>query len=71
MLDPDWSSRAACAGVPTNVFFPENGVYPYAAKAICARCPVIAECRQAHPNPGVFGVYWNTTPEERRRLARR
>jgi len=71
VLDPDWSRRAACADKPTTLFFPENGVYPYAAKAICRDCEVIAECREANPAPGRYGVFWNTTPEERRRLGHR
>jgi len=46
----EWRSRAACLGADPELFFPaaEGGpVYDAqvaAAKAMCARCPVTAEC---------------------------
>lgn len=71
-LAEDWDLQAACKRMPLDqayaLFFPETGVYPTKAKAICRECPVIDECRAANPDPGRFGVFWGTTPEERRRL---
>jgi WhiB family transcriptional regulator, redox-sensing transcriptional regulator len=47
----DWQMRAACAGLGTEGFFhpegergPARNARDAAAKAVCARCPVIAEC---------------------------
>lgn len=43
-----WRSRAACIGVPIDVFFPPAGGRPATmydeARAICAACPVVHEC---------------------------
>lgn len=72
----DWQERAACIGTPTNVFFPEIEKGEWRdhvwepARAICARCPVRAECL-AYALPfeettgrrdGMFG---GMTPKER------
>lgn len=48
----NWSSRAACSGMPTSMFYSEegsrrNGQPPpdeKRAKRLCARCPVRLEC---------------------------
>ena len=39
-----WRERAACAGMPVAVFFPDSGGYGKTAKAICRTCPVTSEC---------------------------
>lgn len=41
-----WWEQAACAGVPTDLFFPDRGDRFSAAEArrYCARCPVSVEC---------------------------
>lgn len=46
MNDDKWQQRAACADpfVDPEMFFDKNRVAE--AQAVCARCPVIAECRQ-------------------------
>lgn len=41
---PAWQKQAACRGVGTDVFWPARGGDTSAAKALCARCPVIAQC---------------------------
>lgn len=45
----DWASRAACAGVDPELFFPDAGqgqIRDYTrARAICSRCPVLTDCR--------------------------
>lgn len=52
-MRPDWSDRALCAAMESNDFYPEDieGLSPEevvaaeeAAKTICGRCPVRAEC---------------------------
>lgn len=41
-------AHAACIGIPTEMFFPENGQQGdiIAAKRVCKGCPVKAECRE-------------------------
>lgn len=77
-MNTSWTEQAACRGPGINpeLFFPvsESGAavrQVAAAKAICARCPVAADCRAgalraAEP----AGIWGGTTPAERR-LTRR
>ena len=65
----------ACRGVDTNIFFPsrydDNG---QAAKAICARCPVIDECLAyalSLPFEPLDGIWGGLSKNERRQLKRR
>lgn len=62
-----WRRRAACAGVPVDMFFPGLGENTQAAKAICAGCPVRSECLESNLliNQGVYG---GLSRMERRRL---
>lgn len=70
----DWRDRAACrnpAYDPEIFFHGTDTALSRAmsdlAKAICGRCPVLADCRQwvaAHPQE--FGVWAQMTPPERR-----
>ena len=68
----DFFADAACKGADTAVFFPvsENGGAE--AKAICAGCPVAAQCLEyaieTHQPDGVWG---GLTAVERHRLVRR
>lgn len=75
--DPHWRLRAACQGEDPELFFPvaEHGEINESAieltKAICARCPVRAECLEdaLHRSPeGTRGGY---TEWERRRMRQR
>lgn len=66
-----WRHRRACKGKPAWMFFPSRGDTKtlQAAKAVCATCPVSAECLSANlavPD-GVFG---GTSGKERRDLRR-
>lgn len=82
---PDrWEDRATCADLSVDasmaIFFPsENSKDRDAestkfdrAKAICAQCPVIVECLDAHIDER-WGCFAGTSPRERRaiRTARR
>jgi WhiB family redox-sensing transcriptional regulator len=75
-LRADWVGDAACreAGVDPELFFPVSESGPgarqaAAAKAICARCPVLAQCRDWAVLAGEpAGIWGGTTPEERRLL---
>ncbi len=78
--DNDWMDDAACRGAPLNVFFPGVGTNLRAwgiARTLCARCPVLDECRDWNDEMehGVIserqmaGFYAGETPDER--VARR
>lgn len=43
----DWTDAAACKGKPLEWFFPTKGGTLRQAKALCARCPVVQQCRDA------------------------
>jgi WhiB family redox-sensing transcriptional regulator len=68
----DFFADAACEGADTAVFFPVSDTFAAEAKAICATCPVAADCleyaiatRQSH------GVWGGLTAVERHRVLRR
>ena len=70
----EWMGRAACRGVPSEVFFPvaaerAPGAHEYAlARKLCARCPVVEPCREAGSHEPL-GMWGGLTPTERRRTA--
>lgn len=70
----DWTTQAACIGIPVEVFFPEQGCTPHfiaEAKAICASCPVVSEClNHALTTPEPAGIWGGTTPKARERMGR-
>lgn len=74
--DPTWAwlGSAACANYPVDVFFPVKGESYAEARSVCARCPVLDECRADIDRvegrlrgPDVQGFYAGETPAERRR----
>ncbi len=81
-MTASWFERAACRepGVDPELFFPLGETGPSArevaaAKAVCARCPVAAQCLDSAMQAGEpAGIWGGTTPAERRlsrsRLAR-
>jgi len=71
----DWRERAACrTGVDPDLFFPaaESGAtrnaQVRAAKAVCARCPVRAQCLTEALARIPYGICGGLTEHERRRL---
>jgi WhiB family redox-sensing transcriptional regulator len=72
----DWQLSAACRGIASDVFFNPHGERrlhrrqrQYAAKRICATCPVIQDClKWALTVREPYGVWGGTTPEERTEL---
>lgn len=73
----DWSNRAACLSAEPELFFPVSATGASltevaAAKAVCATCAVIDECRDyALTSRQPHGVWGGLDEEERRaRLAR-
>ncbi len=71
-----WRDRAACRDVDPERFFPtaEDGPDRHAqvtaAKAVCARCPVRAECLAEALARIPYGVAGGLTEHERRQLRR-
>jgi WhiB family redox-sensing transcriptional regulator len=72
----DWMAEAECRYHDPETFFPPMGGTTRWAKAVCADCPVVAEClayAQAYESqPWVHsrsgGVYGGLTPDERLRI---
>lgn len=73
----DWRESAACRDEDPELFFPISEVGPGAeqvarAKRVCGGCPVRSECLTYALDSGLdHGIFGGTTPEERRKLARR
>jgi WhiB family transcriptional regulator, redox-sensing transcriptional regulator len=62
----DWRHRAACAGEDPSLFFPRKGQPTAPARAICARCPVAAQCAAFADTLEVTGVWGGLTDKSRR-----
>ena len=65
---PRWMDEAACAGLPTDWFFPDRGGAGLAAraKAVCAGCPGRQECLgYARATGTLDGIWGGLTPDER------
>ena len=73
----DWRDVAACRDEDPELFFPVGTTGPavdqvVAAKAVCHRCPVSAEClAQALAGTRISGVWGGMSEEERTSLKRR
>ena len=74
-----WTSRAACRGMDTEMFFPADGERPperdtreAKAKQVCARCPVRSEClEESLARPDKHGVFGGLNEQERKNELRR
>ncbi|NIH79293.1 WhiB family transcriptional regulator [Amycolatopsis viridis] len=72
----DWRTSAACRDEDPELFFPVSEMGPGArqvarAKAVCASCPVRAECLAYALDAGLDnGIFGGTTEQERRSLVR-
>lgn len=75
----DWQLRALCRNMDCTIFFAADNKrgsrrarHERVAKAVCARCPVLADCRRhALRAPEPFGIWGGMTAAERRaKLAR-
>lgn len=78
-LNAAWQEDAACRTEDPDLFFPEHAGARHptsdwryaAAKAVCARCPMTAECLGfALSRNERFGVWGNTVPADRERMRR-
>jgi WhiB family redox-sensing transcriptional regulator len=68
-----WTNRAACGDADPAIFFPDlTEPYPRdvldAARDICSRCPVHAECHAHALDAETEGIWAGTTPRDRRRI---
>ncbi|SDR90652.1 WhiB family transcriptional regulator [Actinopolymorpha singaporensis] len=69
-----WHEYAACADVPSHLFYgresesaAERAAREAAATAVCARCPVRSQCEAHAINlPEPYGVWGGTTEASRR-----
>jgi WhiB family transcriptional regulator, redox-sensing transcriptional regulator len=67
----EWATRGECNKYDPNLHYPEGERTQKAqdkirqAKAVCAVCPIIAECRVRGMNE-VFGIWGGLTESERR-----
>jgi WhiB family redox-sensing transcriptional regulator len=62
---------AACATAPLEIFFPEGKnkqAKEYAAKVICASCPIQQECLAHAITNNELGVWGGKTEEERKHI---
>ena len=68
---PAWHAKAACRGAGTERFFPPSSGALAPARSVCARCPVIEQCRSAAlADPSLRGVWAGTSERERARARR-
>ena len=71
----DWREQAECKDDPTpDLWFvpPGDRHGIAAAKAICRRCPVAAEClAEAMADPSIVGVWGGTTENQRAKIRAR
>ena len=68
-MTEDWESRALCAQIGGDLWFPERREEAAEAIAICNQCPVRTACLQfALNNDITHGIYGGLTKTERRRL---
>ena len=64
-----WQDDAACRGTDPELWFPSRGDSTTQQKAICAGCPVRAQCLEhAIVNVESFGIWGGTSERERRRI---
>lgn len=66
----EFMQKANCLGLDADLFFPTQGEDTRAAKAVCNRCVVRAECLAYALTPPVerYGLWGGLSERERRRL---
>lgn len=68
---PEWMTAGVCAQIDPETWFPDKGGSTREAKAMCARCPVAAECLDyALENEERFGIWGGLSERERRKIAK-
>lgn len=66
-----WVDEAACAGLSEDWFFPYHSSATLDAKSVCARCPVLTECRTHGLKYERFGIWGGLSPSERDEIRKR
>lgn len=66
----DWKTQALCVGKQDLFFNDHKQSYVREAKAICADCPVKAQCLEHALTHLEYGVWGGMTANERRMLRR-
>lgn len=72
-MPEDWRRDAACFGLPTEDFFPDqyDRFGERDAKAVCARCTVRQQCGDyALADPELRGIWGGLSRSQRLRLGR-
>lgn len=68
-LPGPWAADGRCRTAPTSLFFPVRGSDTSQAKALCAGCVVLEECRAyALAHPGLQGIWGGLSGRERRAM---
>lgn len=71
-FDPaDWMEVADCRGLDPELFHPDRGEATGHIKALCAGCPVHAQCLQYAMSHGEKIGIWGGKSERERRVIRR
>lgn len=66
-----WADHGACVDTPTDWWFPESPrLVPEQARAVCAGCPVFADCHAHALRHEAHGVWASTSPRDREGLRR-
>jgi WhiB family redox-sensing transcriptional regulator len=73
---PAWHAKAACAGMPTDDFFPVESTgraldQIARVKTVCAACPVRVQCLDYALNTGQNDGVWGGMSEDERRTEHR
>jgi WhiB family redox-sensing transcriptional regulator len=74
MKYPDFSS-ALCREIGLELFFPDGKgdghlEEDYAARKLCASCPVVNECAEWGIAHEIYGIWGGLTPQNRRTIRR-
>ena len=69
-MNAHWRGDALCAEVDQGIFFPEVGEPTTAAKAVCGRCTVRAECLEYALDLGIRDGIWGGMSVRERRSVR-
>ena len=65
----EWSDKAMCKKLDTQLFFPKRGEATRPIKIICSVCPAAKPCLEYAMKSGEkFGVWGGTSERERRRM---
>lgn len=67
---PAWMADGLCNLYPDVSWFPERGQDAAAAKAVCARCPVSAQCLAYALEHEERGIWAGTSERKRKQIGR-